>query len=162
MEIRTMHLTKYQRGIDKMTKELDMLGRIDEAITNIKRGKQKLTISRIAEKAKTARKTIYNRPELKLRCDQAIQIQEQQNLSVKEIAAKQKLNGGSPPLSGNKLLEERYRKARDNLKLQHEKNAKLLENNRKLVIEKDQLKGRIVYLEERIQKMKDNIVRPMK
>jgi len=47
----------------KMTKSTDRLKKIDEAISNLKRGKNKLTISKIAEKAGIARKTIYNNPE---------------------------------------------------------------------------------------------------
>jgi|SRR5690625_246272 len=156
-----MHLTKHHliQGVNNMTKEVDMLDRVNQAITNIRRGKQKLTISRIAEKANIARETIYNRPELKQRCDQAIHIQEQQNIPSSETATSTKSRIGKPPLSGSKLLEKRYKRARNSLKLEQEKNAKLLGNNRKLVLEKDQFKGRILFLERKIEKMREGKVK---
>lgn len=144
-----------------MTVELTMLERIDQAIMNLKRGKQKLTISRIAEKAGIARKTVYNRAELRQRCDQAIVIQKQKE-QAPDTELSNKGRKDRVPLSGNKLLEERYNKVKENLKFQQDKNARLLENNRKLVIEKDQLKGRIVFLEGRIEKMNKNKVKTMK
>lgn len=144
-----------------MAVELTMLERIDQAIMNLKRGKQKLTISKIAEKASIARKTIYNRPELRQRCDQAIHIQEQKMQSP-NADRNSEVPNNKPPLSSNKLLEKRYTKVKGELRIEQEKNAKLLENNRKLIIEKDQLKGRIVFLEERIEKMNKNKVKTMK
>ncbi|WP_106494732.1 hypothetical protein [Lentibacillus sp. Marseille-P4043] len=56
-------------------KQQEMLKmKIDQAISILRREKKKLSISKIAEMAKIARKTIYNNPELKQRCDQAIHI----------------------------------------------------------------------------------------
>src|SRR5690625_2556662 len=102
------------------------LEKIDEAIVNLKRGKNKLSIAQIAKKAGIARKTIYNHAELKERCDQAIHIQELEQ-SNKDPNAKK-------PIAGRKLLEQRYRNTREEFKKEQEKNAKLLENNRQLVL----------------------------
>jgi len=143
-------------------KQQDMLIRIDQAITNLRRGKKKLSISKIAEKAGVARKTIYNHPELKQRCDQAIHIQEEQNKALQEVAAGSATEVKNKPLTGRKLLEERYRKSREDLKLEREKNAKLLENNRNLVIEKAELKNRIQMLQQKIERLEAQKIKTLK
>lgn len=135
----------------KMTKSTDRLKKIDEAISNLKRGKNKLTISKIAEKAGIARKTIYNNPELKERCDQAIYLQQLEENSTDPKAKK--------PLSGRKLLEHRYRKVKAELKREKEKNAKLLENNRQLVLEKDRLKSHIQMLQQKVERLNEQKVK---
>lgn len=143
-------------------KQQDMLIRIDQAITNLRRGKKKLSISKVAEKAGIARKTIYNHPELKQRCDQAIHIQEEQNKALQEVAAGSVTEAKTKPLTGRKLLEERYRKSREELKLEREKNAKLLENNRQLVLEKAELKNRIEMLQNQIRRLREQKVKNLK
>jgi len=129
----------------KKSKMAERLNKIDEAIVNLKRGKKNLSIARIAKKAGIARKTIYNHAELKERCDQAIHIQELEQ-SNKDPNAKK-------PIAGRKLLEQRYRNTREEFKKEQEKSAKLLENNRQLVLEKDRLKSHIQMLQNKIEKL---------
>lgn len=143
-------------------KQQKMLKKIDQAISNLRRGKKKLSISKIAEKAEIARKTIYNRPELKQRCEQAIHIQEEQNRAEQEVAASSVPQVENRPLTGRKLLEERYRKSRKDLKLERERNAKLLENNRQLVLEKAELKNRIQMLQQQMERFNAQKVKPLK
>lgn len=143
-------------------KQQEMLNRVDQAISNLRRGKKKLSISKIAEKAGIARKTIYNRPELKQRCDQAIHLQEEQNRAGQEVAAGSVPQVENRPLTGRKLLEERYRKSREGLKLEREKNARLLENNRQLVLDNAELKNRIQMLQQQIERLKAQKVKPLK
>ena len=50
-------------SINKRT--IERLKAIDEAIVNLKRAKNKLSIAQIAKKSGIARKTIYNHDELK-------------------------------------------------------------------------------------------------
>lgn len=133
------------------SKTIERLAEIDAAIINLKRGKNKLSIAQIANKSGIARKTIYNHAELKERCDQAIRVQqiEGNNANVKE------------PVSGRKLLEKRYKNVKEELKDEQEKNAKLLENNRQLVLEKDRLKSHIQMLRQKIDKMNEQKLKQM-
>src|SRR5690625_6191777 len=80
---------------NKLSKSEERLNKIDEAIVNLKRGKNKLSIAKIAEKSGIARKTIYNYSELKERCDQAIHVQQLEESSINQNAKK--------PVSGRKL-----------------------------------------------------------
>src|SRR5699024_10019151 len=109
-------------SMNKKQKRQERLERIDEAITNLKKGKQKLSISKIAKKASIARKTIYNNLELKERCDQAI--------------ATESISGGmmvgDKRISYREKMNQRYVKVKQNLEKEKEKNAILLENNRQL------------------------------
>src|SRR5690625_3490755 len=98
------------------SKTVERLKEIDEAIVNLKRGKNKLSISQIAKKAGISRKTIYNHAELKERCDQAIHVQ--------EIEQNSKGSKAKNPVSGRRLLEQRYRNTKQRLKKEQEKNAK--------------------------------------
>lgn len=128
-------------------KTIERLKAIDEAIVNLKRGKNKLSIAQIAKKSGIARKTIYNHAELKERCDQAIHVQ--------QLEQAKKNSNDEKVLSGRKLLEDRYRRSKEELKKEQEKNAKLLENNRQLVLEKDRLKSHIKMLQQKIEKMNE-------
>lgn len=128
-------------------KTVERLNKIDEAIINLKRGKNKLSIAQIAKKAGIARKTIYNHTELKERCDQAIHVQQLEGSNVNPNAKK--------PVSGRKLLEQRYNNVKEELKKEQMKNAKLLENNRQLVLEKDRLKSHIQMLQQKIERLKN-------
>lgn len=132
-------------SINKRT--IERLKAIDEAIVNLKRGKNKLSIVQIAEKSGIARKTIYNHAELKERCDQAIYVQQLDENSTNPTAKR--------PVSGRELLNQRYQRTRQDLKKEKEKNAKLLENNRQLVLEKDRLKSHIQMLQQKIERMND-------
>lgn len=135
-------------------KNIERLKEIDKAIVNLKRGKNKLSIAQIAKKAGIARKTIYNHAELKERCDQAIHIQ--------ELEEAKKNPNNKKVLSGRKLLEDRYRRSKEELKKEQEKNAMLLENNRQLVLEKDRLKSHIHMLQQQIERLKNQKVIPMR
>jgi len=132
-------------SINKRT--IERLKVIDEAIVNLKRGKNKLSVAQIAKKSGIARKTIYNHAELKERCDQAIYLQELEESSANPSAKR--------PVSGRELLNERYKNVRGDLKKEQEKNAKLLENNRQLVLEKDRLKSHIQMLQQKIERMNE-------
>jgi len=136
-------------SINKRT--IERLKAIDEAIVNLKRGKNKLSIAQIAKKSGIARKTIYNHAELKERCDQAIYIQQLEDSSANPDAKR--------PVSGRELLEQRYKNVREELKKEEEKNAMLLENNRQLVLEKDRLKSHIQMLQQKIEKMNNKKVK---
>lgn len=127
---------------------------LDEAVVNLKRGKNKLSIAQIARKAGISRKTIYNHAELKERCVQAIHVQELEQ-SERDPNAKK-------PVTGRKLLEQRYRNKKEELKKEQEKNAKLLENNRQLILEKDRLKSHIQMLQQKIERMNDQKVTRIK
>ena len=131
--------------INKRT--IERLKAIDEAIVNLQRGKNKLSIAQIAKKSGIARKTIYNHAELKERCNQAIYVQQLGESSANPNAKR--------PVSGRELLEQRYKSAKEELKKEQEKNAKLLENNRQLVLEKDRLKSHIQMLQQKIERMND-------
>lgn len=133
------------QSINKRT--IERLKAIDEAIVNLKRGKNKLSIALIAKKSGIARKTIYNHVELKERCDQAIYVQQIGESSANPNAKR--------PISGRELLDQRYKNVREDLKKEQEKNAKLLENNRQLVLEKDRLKSHIQMLQQKIERMND-------
>lgn len=132
-----------------------MLERVENAITNLKRGNKKLSISQIAKKAGIARKTIYNHPELKERCNQAIYLQEQ------EFKGKG-TNLRNKTFSEGKVFEQKYKKVKEALKQEQKKNAKLLENNRQLVLEKEQLKSKIEMLQGQINRIKNNKIKPYK
>ena len=134
--------------------------RIEQAITNLRKGKKKLSISAIAKKAGIERKTIYNRPDLKERCDQAILLQMEIEKGAEEIAATAIETSTRP--SSKRLLENRYEKVKQALQNEKEKNEKLLEICRKHVIEKAQLKSRIEYLENKIQELRDRQLKPFK
>jgi hypothetical protein len=147
-------------GMSDPSKEnkLVTLERIEQAITNLRKGKKKLSISAIAKKAGIERKTIYNRPDLKERCDQAILLQMEIEKGAEEIAATAIETSTRP--SGKRLLENRYEKVKQALQNEKEKNEKLLEICRKHVIEKAQLKSRIEYLENKIQELRDRQLKP--
>lgn len=131
--------------INKRT--IEKLEAIDEAIVNLQRGKNKLSIAQIAKKSGIARKTIYNHAELKERCNQAIYVQQLGESSANPNEKR--------PVSGRELLEQRYKSAKEELKKEQEKNAKLLENNRQLVLEKDRLKSHIQLLQQKIEGMNE-------
>lgn len=134
-----------------------VLDKVKDAIVRLKKGREKLTIKKIAEKAKIARKTIYNRPELKQLCDQAIHIQQITQNGGEEIK--------NPVLrvsTSYQLLEKRYNNLKKQMDKQVLENKKLLNNNKELVLEKEQHKSKIVMLEERIERLTRDKVRPIK
>ncbi|SDJ43990.1 hypothetical protein [Paenibacillus naphthalenovorans] len=137
--------------------KLITLERIEQAITNLRKGKKKLSISAIAKKAGIERKTIYNRPDLKERCEQAIYLQTEIEKGIEEIVAATTETQKRP--SGKRLLENRYEKVKQALQDEKAKNEKLLEVCRKHVIEKALLKSRIEYLENMIQEMREKQVK---
>lgn len=140
------------QSINKRT--IERLKAIDEAIVNLQRGKNKLSIAQIAKKSGIARKTIYNHAELKERCNQAIYVQQLGESSANPNEKR--------PVSGRELLEQRYKSAKEELKKEQEKNAKLLENNRQLVLEKDRLKSHIRMLQQKIERMNEQKVKQIK
>lgn len=125
-------------------KTSERLRAIDEAIVNLKRRKNKLSIAKIAG---ISRKTIYNHAELKERCDQAIHVQ--------QLEQDKKNTTDEKVLSRREILEDRYKRSKEDLKREQEKNAILLENNRQLVLEKDRLKSHIQMLQQKIERMNE-------
>lgn len=125
-------------------KTSERLRAIDEAIVNLKRRKNKLSIAKIAG---ISRKTIYNHAELKERCDQAIHVQ--------QFEQDKKNTTDEKVLSRREILEDRYKRSKEDLKREQEKNAILLENNRQLVLEKDRLKSHIQMLQQKIERMNE-------
>lgn len=125
---------------------------IDKAISLLKRSKKKkLTISSIAEKAGIERRTIYNRPDLKERCLQAIGIQQEIDLANKELAASQEPKKKRTRLSTKEkiqTLQEQLEDAKTVVK-------QVLEQNRNLVLEKQELISTITILQEEIAKLKE-------
>lgn len=132
----------------------DNIKKIDNAIANLRRGKRKLTISSISEKSGVPRRTIYNRPELRERCDQAIIFQEELKKGSDEAAAGTEQKS---KLYGSKLLQFRYEKVKKDLKEQKIINSILLENNRRLIIEKDEMKGTIQRLQEDNERLREQM-----
>lgn len=125
------------------------------AIESIKKGRKKLTITEIAKRAGIARKTIYNRPELKQRCDQEILLQKQAS------GIEQNVNKAtsSRPKTRYKLLEKRYNKVKNKLDEEKKNNMKLLNNNKNLVLEKEQLNTKIIMLERKIDRLNNEKIR---
>src|SRR5699024_1736890 len=97
-------------------KTVERLKKIDEAIVNLKRGKNKLSIAQIAKKAGISRKTIYNHAELKERCDQAIHVQELEQSSKKPNAKKQ--------ITEKKKRKKKKQKKNKNKKTKNKKKKK--------------------------------------
>ncbi|REE81234.1 hypothetical protein A8990_11968 [Paenibacillus taihuensis] len=128
-----------------------MLEKVDRAITNLKRGNHKLTIAGIAKKAGIERKTIYNRPDLKERCTQAIAIQKELVKGPHEVDDGVKLK------SSENLADQKDRLKRELEKVKNG-NAKLLENNRKLVLEKHELLAQIESMQELIKELRNKKV----
>lgn len=146
-----------------MKDELSQLEQVRNAITNLRRGNQRLYIATIAEKAGIARRTIYNRPELKQLCDQAIKLQ---NLKVDPETIAEDSSGGNQQVrrvnTKYENLEHRYKNLRELYKKEQEKNAILLHNNKTVVLEKEQLKSKIVMLEEKIERINMSKVKNIK
>jgi|SRR5699024_3454604 len=138
----------------KNQKTVGRLNKIDKAIVNLKRGKNRLSIAQIAEKAGISRKTIYNHAELKERCDQAIHLQ--------EIEQSNKDSNTTKSISSKEILEYRYQDTKEKFKKEKEKNKKLLENNRQLVLEKDRLKSHINMLQDKIERMDEQKITSIK
>src|SRR5699024_12341220 len=101
-----------------------------------------------------ARKTIDNHDELKERCDQGIPRQDWEHSNKNPNIKK--------PISGRELPEQRYSNTREELKKGHEKNAKLLETNRPLLLEKDRLKSHIQLLQSKIERLEAQKVKSLK
>jgi len=59
-------------------------------------------------------------------------------------------------------LEQRYQKVKEELQNEHKKNARLLENNRQLVLEKERLNSHIQMLQQKIEKMNEQKVTQLK
>src|SRR5699024_4940424 len=100
--------------INKRT--IERLKAIDEAIVNLQRGKNKLSIAQIAKKSGIARKTIYNHAELKERCNQAIYVQQLGESNANPNAKR--------TVSGRELLEKRDKRAKEERKKDKENKNK--------------------------------------
>jgi hypothetical protein len=133
--------------------------KVEQAITNLKRGKKKLSIAKIAEKAGVERKTIYNNPDIREFCNQAIQIQKGKQEAKAGVADSP---GENKVPSERERLKDRVRKLTEGLAIEQEKNSKILEKDRQLVVENAQLKSRVEMLENQIRGEREKKVRKIK
>jgi hypothetical protein len=133
--------------------------KVEQAITNLKRGKKKLSIAKIAEKAGIERKTIYNNPDIREFCNQAIQIQKGKQEAKTGVVNSP---GENKVPSERERLKDRVRKLTEGLAIEQEKNSRLLEKNRQLMVENAQLKSRVEMLENQIRGEREKKVRTMK
>lgn len=126
----------------KINSREETVEKVQKAIQKLRKSDSKMSISKIAQAAGLERKTIYNNASLLEKCKQAIELQklslhleEQENIHKKSVR--------------QNTLEERYKKVKEELKQEREKNAKLLHNNKELVLENYNLQSRIIYFEEK-------------
>lgn len=130
---------------------------IDKAIAKLKRSNTKLTVAKIAETAQIERKTIYNRPDLRERCTQAIELQkvrkdEQEGVAVPDD--QHPLKKRNLTVQNKKLITENER-----LKMKY---TKTLEQNRLMVLEIQDKQSQIDILQDEIRRLKEAKVVPFK
>lgn len=113
--------------------------KVVEALEKLKKGKAPITIKSVCEKAEIARKTIYNRPDLKAMVEEA---QSLQNDLSSQNKAENKKRGSLQAERLNKLIEA-------NKALKDDK-KKLLEQNMILTKRITQLENRLVDLEDKL------------
>lgn len=127
----------------KINSREETIEKVQKAIKKLSKFDSKLSISKIAKEAGLERKTIYNNASLLEKCKQAIELQRLSQLPIEETTRKQSMRQNT--------LEERYKRLKEDLKNEREKNAMLLHNNKELVLENHNLESKIVYLEEKKQ-----------
>lgn len=134
--------------------------KVKKAIVSIKRSKDKMSINKIAKKAGIERKTIYNNPDILQYCKQEIEVQNELKKASEEVSAT--IESPQKPSSSRQILERRYNKAKEKLKIEQDKNAKLLYQNNELVLKNHDLIARIESLERYIQNEGKNKIVPIK
>ena len=136
-ENKKMSLAEYNRAKSTM--------KVEEALKKLKKSRKPITIASVAATAGIARKTLYNRPDLKELVEIAISLQEDQRAPA-EAPKREKRKNGS-------LQAERIEKLRAENKQLKEEKKKTLDQNASLTIEKQNLKRRIYDLEQYIQQI---------
>lgn len=121
--------------------------KVVEAIQKLKRKKMKITISSVASEANVTRQTIYNRPDLKLKIDEAISLMNDKK-KPKEVDNK------------NSVQEKRIKRLQEELKQSSDEKLKLLDQNVFLTEEIINLQRKIADLEEKLYK--DNVIELVK
>ena len=132
-----MSLAEYNRAKSTM--------KVEEALKKLKKSRKPITIASVAATAGIARKTLYNRPDLKELVEIAISLQEDQK-APDEAPKREKRKNGS-------LQAERIEKLRAENKQLKEEKKKTLDQNGSLTIENQNLKRRIYDLEQYIQQI---------
>lgn len=118
--------------------------KVKDSLSYLKRGNSPINIKSVCERAGISRKTIYNRPDLKLMIEEAQSYRNDSN-SSKIVEKKPK---GS-------VQAERIEKLRVKNKQLIEDKKAILEQNMILTKENTSLKRRIYDLEELLQKQKN-------
>lgn len=136
-ENKKMSLAEYNRAKSTM--------KVEEALKKLKKSRKPITIASVAATAGIARKTLYNRPDLKELVEIAISLQEDQK-APDEAPKREKRKNGS-------LQAERIEKLRAENKQLKEEKKKTLDQNGSLTIENQNLKRRIYDLEQYIQQI---------
>lgn len=114
--------------------------KVDEALDHLKKHKLPINIKSVSNQAGISRKTVYNRPDLRLKIDEAISLQN----DITHFKTAERKPKGS-------VQAERIEKLREkNKKLIEEKKA-ILEQNIILTKENSMLKQRLHDLEEILQ-----------
>lgn len=131
------------------------LDKINDAIKKLNRSKVKMSIKSIATKSGVSRRTIYRRNELKVRCLEAMGIENDLKIAKEEIAA-------TTMKKKRYTITEKYERIKIELATSKTANEMLLENNRQLVIEKQRLLARQVILEARIEDMRNKNVKTIR
>lgn len=118
--------------------------KVIEAIQKLKRKKIKITISSVAKEAGVTRQTLYNRPDLKIKIDEANSLLNDQKKAGK---AEDKRS----------VQEKRIKRLQEELAQSKDENIKLLDQNVLLTEENIKLKRKIAELEEKLYK--DNVIK---
>lgn len=121
--------------------------KVVEAIQKLKRKKMKINISSVANEAKVTRQTLYNRPDLKLKIDEANSLMNDKK-EPKEVNNK------------NSVQEKRIKRLQEALKQSNDEKLKLLDQNVFLTEEIINLQRKIADLEEKLYK--DNVIELVK
>lgn len=124
--------------------------KVKKAILSFTRSKEKMSINKIAKKASIERKTIYNNPEILQYCKQSIEVQKSTIIALQEPS-----DSVEKKPSSIELLEQRYMKAKERIKEEQIKNAKLLSNYNESILRNSDLLVRIENLEKFIQQLKE-------
>lgn len=121
--------------------------KVVEAIQRLKRKKTKITISSVAKEARVTRQTLYNRPDLKMKIDEANSLMNDQK-RTKKVDNKQSLQ------------EKRIKRLQEELAKSKDENIKLLDQNIILTEENIKLQRKIADLEEKLYK--DSVIKLVK
>jgi hypothetical protein len=114
--------------------------KVDEALNHLKKLKLPINIKSVSDQAGISRKTVYNRPDLRLKIEEAISLQN----DIKQFKTAEKKIKST-------VQSERIEKLREKNKQLVEDKKAILEQNRILTKENNMLKQRLHDLEEILQ-----------